>query len=180
MLDYYKTEQIIARIKRNGEILGKIEKWEAHRKGTLHKAFTVALWYKDNLVIQHRKHPAFDGVFDITSSSHQIFKNGKLQSTIDATYETLKREWNTDQNDLLSKPKKNGSVFYKAKDSKSEFIEHEICEIIVAEIKKLPTPNFSFAYGFSLAKKEEIINMKGRIYQQLAPWVKKIIEKNLL
>ena len=52
-----------------------------HTKGILHKALTIALIYKDQFIIQHRKHPAFDGVFDITSSSHQLFVNEKLQST---------------------------------------------------------------------------------------------------
>ena len=44
---YYKQKQMIARVDRQGNILGQIEKWEAHRKGILHKAFTVAIIYKN-------------------------------------------------------------------------------------------------------------------------------------
>ncbi|MEK7559103.1 MAG: hypothetical protein AAB521_02250 [Patescibacteria group bacterium] len=180
MNSYYKQKQIIAKVNRDGKVIGKIDKWEAHRKGILHKALTVALLYKDNFLIQHRKHLAFDGVFDITSSSHQLFKNGKLQSTLEATYETLQREWSLEKNDLSYEPKLKGAIYYKTKDPKSEFTEHELCDILATEVKVLPTPNFDFAYGFSLVKKEEVINKKGRIYQALAPWVKKAIANKLL
>lgn len=176
---YYKQKQIIARVDKKGNVIGKIEKWEAHRKGILHKALTIALIYKGSFIIQHRKHPAFDGVFDITSSSHQLFIDGKLESTIDATYKTLEREWNITKKDLLTKPKNLGSVYYKAKDEKSIYIEHEVCEILVAKIKNLPIANLDFAYGFSLVKKEELVNKNSRIYQNLAPWVKKTIEENM-
>ena len=180
MNKYYKTKQIIAKSNKAGDVIGGIEKWEAHRRGILHKALTVALVYKNNFIIQHRKHPAFDGVLDMTSSSHQLFINGKFQSTIEATYETLKREWNIMPDDLVDKPKNNGAIYYKAKDPKSEFTEHEICDILIARVKSLPMPNFEFAYGFSIVTKEEIVNKKGRIYQQLAPWVKKAIAENFL
>ncbi|MBI2031405.1 MAG: hypothetical protein HYT08_02210 [Candidatus Levybacteria bacterium] len=180
MLSYYKTRQLIAKINRNGKVIGQIDKWQTHRKGILHKALTIAIFYKDFLIIQHRKHPAFDGVFDITSSSHQLFIDGKLQSSSEATYATLKREWNLSKKDILYEPLNKGAIYYRAKDTKSEFTEHEMCDILVTEVKKLPTPNFDFAYGFSLVKKKEILNKKSRIYQALAPWVKKALEENLL
>ena len=177
---YYKTKQIIARVDKNGKILGPIEKWEAHRKGILHRALTIALVYKNSFVIQHRKHPAFDGVFDITSSSHQLFENGKLQDTLEASFATLKREWNITKKDLIGNPKNLGFVYYKAKDSKSEFTEHEICDILIVKVKKIPTPNLDFAYGFSLVKREELSDKNSRIYQNLAPWVIKTIEEKLI
>lgn len=177
---YYKEKQMIAKVDRKGNVIGKIEKWKAHREGILHKALTIALIYKGDLIIQHRKHPAFNGVFDITSSSHQLFINGELESTINATYKTLKREWGIVKNDLSSKPKIVGAVYYKAKDPKSIYTEHEVCEILIAKVKKLPTPNLDFAYGFSLVKREELSDKNSRIYQNLAPWVIKTIEEKLI
>ncbi|MBI4097577.1 MAG: hypothetical protein HY426_00895 [Candidatus Levybacteria bacterium] len=179
MLDYYQQKQIIARVDKNGKILGRIEKWEAHKKGILHKALTVALIYKGQFVIQHRKHPAFDGVFDITSSSHQLFVDGQLQTSKAATFECLKREWNLNENDL-NHFKSLGSIYYKAKDPNSIYTEHEMCEILLAEVKKLPTPNYDFAYGFSLLTKDELRNVRSRTYANLAPWAKKMIEEDLL
>lgn len=177
---YYKKKQIIAMVDKKGNIIGKIEKWEAHRKGILHKALTVALLYKGNYIIQHRKHPAFNGVLDISSSSHQLFIKNKLQSTLEATYLTLEREWNISKKDLLKQPKNLGAVYYKAKDKKSIYTEHEVCEILIAEVNKLPVPNFDFAYGYSLIKKEELSDKNSRIYENLAPWVKKTIEEKLI
>jgi len=171
---------MIARVDRKGNVIGKIEKWEAHRKGILHRGLTVAVFFKDYLIMQHRKHPAFDGVFDITSSSHQLFINGKLQDTIDATYGALKRELNIAKSDLISRPKNLGFVYYKAKDPKSEFTEHEIDDVLIVKVKKVPKPNFEFAYGLSLVKRNEVLNKKSRIYDNLAPWVKIMIAKNML
>lgn len=180
MKDYYSKEQMIARVDRKGDVIGQIEKWEAHRKGILHRGLTVIVFFEDYLIMQHRKHPAFDGIFDITSSSHQLFIDGKLQNTIDATYDALEREWNIKKNDLISEPKNLGFVYYKAKDPKSEFTEHEIDDILTVNIKNIPTPNLDFAYGFSLVKKDEISNKKSRIYNNLAPWVKVMIKDHLL
>lgn len=179
MNSYYKQKQIIAKVDENGNVIGKIEKWEAHEKGILHKALTVALVYKGQLVVQHRKHPAFDGVFDVTSSSHQLFINGKLQTTEEATFDCLKREWGLEKTDLI-KLKNMGAIYYKAKDEKSIYTEHEMCEILVAEINVKPKPNLDFAYGFSLVDKQELQNKNSRTYENLAPWVKKMIEENKL
>lgn len=179
MNDYYKKEQIIARVDEAGKVIGEIEKWEAHRKGILHKALTITLIFKDQFVIQKRKHPAFDNVLDVTSSSHQLIIKGKLQTTEEAVYDCLKREWNLEQNQI-SNLKNLGSIYYQAKDPNSEFTEHEMCEILVAEINVKPKPSLDFAYGFLMASKQELENKDSEIYPQLAPWVKKIIEDNKL
>ncbi|HEX7542832.1 MAG TPA: hypothetical protein VF385_01995, partial [Patescibacteria group bacterium] len=52
------------------------------------------------------------------------------------------------------------------------YVEHEIDYIYVSELKKLPTPNFDFAYGFSLIDKNKIFNSKFLF----APWVKQMIK----
>ena len=171
---------MIARVDLKGNILGQIEKWEAHKKGILHKAFTVAIIYKDKLLVQHRKHVAFDGVFDVTISSHQLFIDDKLEDTIDATLKTLRREWNIGKKNLVKPIVNEGCVYYKAKDKYSEFIEHEMCDLLIAEIKTLQAPNFDFAYGYSLVSKDELKRTTSRLYQNLAPWVKVMIRKNLL
>ena len=179
MNNYYKQKQIIVSVDRDGNVIGQIEKWEAHKKGILHKALTVALIYKGQFVIQHRRHPAYDGVFDVTSSSHQLFTNGKLQTTEEATYECLKREWNLEKKNL-GKLENLGAIYYKAKDQKSIYTEHEICEILITEVKDKPIPNLDFAYGFLLADKKEFENKNSKIYKKLAPWVIEAIEQNKL
>lgn len=178
--NYYKQKLKIAKVDKNNNVIGQIERWQAHKKGILHRGFTIALIYKNYYVIQHRKHPVFDGAFDITSSSHQLYINGKLQTTLEATYQCLEREWGITKKDLLYVPKNLGAVYYKAKDKKSIYTEHEVCEILVSRVKKLPTPNFDFAYGISLVKKEELLNKKSRVYENLAPWVIETINQKML
>ncbi|MDO8269547.1 MAG: hypothetical protein Q7T54_02650 [Candidatus Levybacteria bacterium] len=177
---YYKKKITIARCDRNGNILGEIERWEAHEKGILHRAFTVALFYKEKLIVQHRKHPVFDGVFDVTSSSHQVYSKGVLQDTIEATYLTLEREWDIKKSDLIKLPKDLGTIYYKARDTHSIYTEHEVCNVVVATVKKLPEIVEEVSYGYSLASKKELSDRTSRLYNNLAPWVKAMLEKNLL
>lgn len=177
---YYKEKQMIARVNRQGKILGEIEKWEAHKKGILHRAISVALLYKEQYVIQHRKHIAFDGMFDITVSSHQLMKDGKMEDTVECTLRALKREFNVDLNGLKKSPTIEGFVYYKAKDKYSEFTEHEIDDVLIAELKSLPNPNYEFAYGYSLVTKDELKRTSSRLYQNLAPWVKVMVKEKLL
>jgi isopentenyldiphosphate isomerase len=179
-MDYYKQKQTIAKADIKGQTIGKIEKWQAHRKGILHKGFTLILTIDEYYVIQHRKHKAFDGVFDLTFSSHQVFIKDKLQDTEEAVFEALEREWKIKRDDLATKPLVLGNVYYKSDDPKSEFVEHEIDEILKVKLKTLPIPNHDFAYGYSLVDKKELLNKKGRIYPLLAPWVKKMIEKKMI
>lgn len=179
MNSYYKQKITIARCDRKGNILGPIERWEAHKRGILHRAFTVALFYEGKFIIQHRKHPVFDGVFDVTSSSHQIFEKNKLQDTIEASLACLKREWGLKKEEVI-RLQNLGTVYYKAQDKYSIYTEHEICNIVTCEVKKLPKVNFDVSYGYSLATKKDLSNTNSRLYNNLAPWVKVMIKQKLL
>lgn len=171
---------MIARCDKRGNILGPIERWEAHEKGTLHRAFSVVMRYKDLYIVQFRKHPVFDGVLDVTSSSHQIFdvKTNILQNTMEASISTLLREWKMTESDFIGKPKIKGNVYYKAKDKYSIYTEHEIDDVVEVKVRRIPEPNLEYAYGSSLMTREELIKNK-RVNSILAPWVKAMINKRL-
>lgn len=177
---YYKQKQFVEKVDIKGKHLGYIEKWEAHEKGILHRGFAIILIYKNYFLLQHRKHPAFDAVLDLSSASHQLLKNKKFEDLMEAVIFSLKREWNINKQDLIGNVKNLGFIYYKSKDPKSIYTEQEICDILIAKINKLPVPNIDFAYGFSLATKEEILNKKSRIYENFSPWAKKMIDKNML
>lgn len=175
-MNYYSKRLFLAKVDKNDKILGKIERWEGHKKGILHRGFTVILFYDGKIVLQHRKHPAFDKFYDLTFSSHQIYlHHDRLQDSLDAVYEALKREWQVEKEGLKNEPKFLGKIYYKARDTKSIYTEHEIDYIYCAKLKKLPNPNPDFAYGFKLIKKFKIKNLKFKI--NFAPWVEKIIEE---
>ncbi len=172
---------MIARCDKEGNILGPIERWEAHEKGILHRAFSVVMKYKDSYIVQLRKHPVFDGVMDATSSSHQVFdtRTNTLQDTIEASITTLLREWEMNEKDFLGKPKITGNVYYKAKDKHSIYMEHEVDDVVEVKVKRIPEPNFEFAYGSSLMNRKELLSNK-RVNSILAPWVIAMLEKKLL
>lgn len=179
-MNYFVQQQYIAQVDTKDIIIGKIEKWQAHKEAVLHRAFTVAMYFEDKLVLQHRKHPVFNTVFDITISSHQIYNGEALQSDEEAIMNTLQREWYISETDLNKVPKLKGTIYYKAKDPLSEYTEHEMCRIYSCELKQLPMPNFEFAYGFSLLDPKDIQNKNHPLFPLLAPWVKKTFEEGLL
>ena len=179
-MDYFDKLQYIAKVDKNDKVIGKVERWQAHKTGILHRGFTLAIFYKNQVVLQHRKHPVFDGVFDTSISSHQIFENEKLQDDLTALSQTLKREWDIVSSDLEEKPKFRGTIYYRADDPKTEFKEHEMCRIYTCTVKKLKLPNFAFAYGFLVKPLGEIKDPKNPLYSLLAPWVIKSFEEEVI
>src|SRR3990167_1728773 len=91
---YLQQSQTIIRVDEKGNAIGEIDKWEAHKKGILHKGFSVALFHKDQILLQLRKHPVFDKVVDVTASSHPLVIDGKNQPEEEAVHNCLVREWN--------------------------------------------------------------------------------------
>jgi isopentenyl-diphosphate Delta-isomerase len=176
-MDHYQRKLYLAKIDKNDKIIGKIERWQAHKEGILHRGFTVILSYKNKFVLQHRRHLIFDKYFDLSYSSHPIYKDNKLQTDLEAIYEALKREWNIGKEELTDKPRFLDKFYYQAKDPNSIFTEHEIDYIYQAELKNIPTPNPEFSYDFSLLDKNKTLNSQFvTINFNLVPWVKKIVD----
>ncbi|OGK11280.1 hypothetical protein A2954_06155 [Candidatus Roizmanbacteria bacterium RIFCSPLOWO2_01_FULL_37_12] len=175
-MDYYKEKQFIAQVDKKDKVIRNLEKWEAHKKGILHRGYTCILTFEDKIILQHRKHPVFDGVFDLSFSSHQLYTNGKLQSDEEAIYDGLKREWNLKKSDLKEKPQFIKKIYYKSKDPNSGYTEHEIDYIYIVELKNLPTPNYDFAYGFSLVDQKLITDYR----LPFTPWVKVMLDEKVI
>ncbi len=173
-MKYYMEKLYLAQVDKNNAVIGQVERWQAHEKGILHRGFTVILFYDNQIVLQHRRHPAFDKFWDMTFSSHPIYINNVLQPDSAAIADSLKREWSIDENGLDAGLKFLGKIYYKAKDPHSVYTEHEIDYIYLAELKDKPRPNPEYAYSFELVSKLEIENRKLKI--DLTPWVEKIIE----
>ena len=179
-MDYLKALQYIAHVDKDDNILGKVERWEAHEKGILHRAFTISISYEDKLLLQHRKHPVFDGIYDVTISSHPLYVGETLEDPVDAVYRTLQREWNILPEDLDKQPSFQGKCYYQAADPKSLYQEHEVCHIYTCNAKKLTMPSLETAYGFSLMTIAQIQDNTTSISPLFAPWVRKMIEDKLL
>ncbi len=179
-MDYLSTLQYIAAVDQEDKIIEKVERWKAHKQGILHRAFTLTITYEDQLLLQHRKHPVFDGVYDVTISSHPIYNGNQLEDMEDALYRTLQREWNIKIKDLVAAPSFKGAFYYQASDPRSDYQEHEVCHVYTCQLKVLSLPNLDTAYGFSLQDINQIRNKDNLLYPLLAPWVQKMITQNLL
>jgi len=177
---YFQKELFVASVDERDHITGAVERWKAHTEGILHRGFTVVLIYQGKYLLQYRKHIAFDLTWDLTFSSHQRMIDGVLQADEEAIDQALGREWNLtkdDREDLVYK----GKIYYKAKDPKSMYTEHEFDYIYSCVIKKLPIINPEFAYGYELVKVEKETIQKNISKFPLAPWVETLIqEKKLL
>lgn len=175
-MDYYKKKIVILEVDKNDKPLGKVERWLAHKQGILHRGFTVVLISNKQLILQHRRHPAFDGLYDLSFSSHPVYINNKLQSMEEAIYQTLTREWNLKKEDLKTGLKFIDKFYYQARDPKSIYTEHEIDYIYAGELNKLPKPNPDFAYGYKIINQQPVSSFEFRVSDLiLCPWVKQII-----
>ncbi len=166
-------------VDKSGETVGKGERWEVHKKGLLHRGFTAVILYKAYVILQFRKHPVFDGVFDLSFSSHPYYKNNKLVDDIASIKESLEREWKAQ----LKKDLKIaflGKVKYCSKD-KNGLIENEIDYFYKLSLNQVPKINPDFAYGLTMIKKDRI--KKGDFYPipraLLAPWIKAALKKKI-
>ena len=178
-MNYYKQIQYLAQVDKDDNILGKIEKWFTHKNNILHRGLTTILYYQSKIILQHRKHPVFDKVYDLSFSSHQIYINNKLQDNTSAIYDGLKREWNLDKNDLVQSPEFITKFYYQAHDQNSEYFEHEIDYIYKVELKDLPKPNLKYAFGMEIIDQSKIKTLS-KLFPNLAPWVRMIIKNNLI
>jgi len=176
--DYYQQKIYLAAISKKNEIIGKTERWQAHQEAILHLGYTVILTYKHQFILQQRKHIVFDQYYDLSFSSHQIYKKNKLQTNTQAITEGLFREWNLIPTDLKKPLNKLGEIYYKAKDPTSIFWEHEIDIIYQAEIKNLPNPNFEYCYGYKLINKSDINSILAKY--KITPWVYIMLKNNLI
>ncbi|MDA1317228.1 MAG: hypothetical protein O3B87_04350 [bacterium] len=174
----YTNEQIIAQVDENDTIIKSIERWEAHKKGILHRALTITVQLEQNVLLQHRKHPVFDGVWDMTVSTHQLYDGDVLQDDMTAIMLTLERELAITSEDLVQQPIKKGVVQYKAKDPKSDYIEHEVCHIYSCSVRALPKINNEYAYELTTVNRQELEQSNNHLGLELAPWVIEMLQHN--
>ena len=177
-MDYYTQTITIAKVNDQDEITGEIERWEAHKKGILHRGFTIILTYGNFYVCQLRKHPVFNGVIDFAASSHQIYSEGKIQNINEAITKTLEREWQMKPEDLPTPIKLLGKIQYNSFDG--TYTEHELCHFYHSSVTKLPVFNADFAYGYGLFSRDELKNLTPPLNTMIAPWVKESLVAGII
>lgn len=179
-MDYYQKKLYIPQVTEADEIIGKVERWDAHTNGILHRGFTVGVYTEEgDMLMQHRKHPVFDHYYDLTASSHQVYEGDVLQDVNDAIYKTLEREWNIPRNLLATEPKYIGSSVYKSDDG--TYVEHEVCHVYTLNLGgPVTSSNPEYAYGFMAKPLSEIVDADYPDSNGLAPWVTSFFEQGVL
>jgi len=174
-MHYYSQAQFIAQVNENDTIIKPIERWEAHKKGVLHRALTVIVEIKDMVVLQHRRHPVFDGVWDVTVSTHQIYNGKVLEDDMTTIMHTLTRELGISSKDLIQQPMKQRAIHYRAKDPKSKYIEHQVCHVYSCSVSTMPAMNATYAYALTTAKLDKLRQLDNPMRPKLAPWVTELL-----
>lgn len=176
MNDYYQKIFYLAQVDKNDLPIGKIERWEAHQKGILHRGFTAILIVENKVVLQKRRHPVFDGYWDISFSSHPIYENDQLQGEKEAVLKTLEREWFIKETIKEDKIIYLDKFYYQAKDEKSGLIEHEIDYLYLIHINEVPRVNQNYSYDMKMVDKNLLtdVDKQDKILKKfkLVPWVK--------
>jgi isopentenyl-diphosphate delta-isomerase len=124
------------------EVLGEMEKMEAHRKGLLHRAFSVFVFNSSNeLLMQKRASSKYHsgGLWTNTCCSHP-----RLNETIlDAGKRRLQEEmgFSTELTEMFS-------FIYKA-DLDNQLIEHEYDFVLIGKFEDNPVVNLDEVEDFA-------------------------------
>ncbi len=118
-------EEYVVLVDEQGKVLGTEEKLAAHKKGVLHKAFSIFIFNKEGkMLLQQRAFSKyhFGGLWSNSCCSHPRLN----ESDIDAAHRRLQEElgFDTELREIFS-------FVYRAEDPASELIEHELDTVFV-------------------------------------------------
>lgn len=118
----------------NDEIVGTIEKMEAHQRGLLHRAFSIFLFNNQNeLLLQRRAHYKYHsgGLWTNTCCSHPKLK----ETVLEAAARRLMEEMG-----IQAQMTPSFSFIYKA-DFDNGLTEHELDHVLIGKYSGQPNIN---------------------------------------
>ena len=164
-----KEEQVIL-VDENDNKIGLMPKLEAHKKGVLHRAFSVFVFNdKNELMLQQRAYDKYHspGLWTNTCCSHQ--RDGEL--TIEAATRRLQEEMG-----FTTPLTERISFIYKA-PFENGLTEHELDHIITGYFNKNPNPNPKEVADWKWMKLSEIVEDIEANPQDYTVWFKIIFKK---
>ena len=164
-------EQVVL-VDENDQVLGTMEKLEAHRKGLLHRAFSILVFNsRGELLIQrradHKYHSA--GLWSNTCCSHPR----PDESIESAAHRRLLEEMGFDCS--LTKA---FQFIYKAKLT-PELYEHELDHVLIGIYDGSPFFNKEEVSDYKFVSVEELTSSLKKHPERYTFWFKEIIEKYL-
>jgi isopentenyl-diphosphate delta-isomerase len=123
------VKEFVVLVNENDEEIGIEEKLNAHVKRLLHRGFVTLLFNEKNellLVKRSREKPGWPGYWDGVASHPR-----PNESYEQAAERRLKEEVG-----ISAKVNLHSKFIYKARYGNSDYVEHEVCAIIIAESSK--------------------------------------------
>jgi geranylgeranyl diphosphate synthase, type I len=142
--------------------------------GKHHLAISVLLYNgKGQVLLQHRKHKIHNDIWDLTGSTHHLHKNnGKDETSEEATYRCLKREYGINSKVPLTIV---GGINYFAADGKHCENEHDI--ILIGEYDGKIRPNKDVAYNHKWIDEKDFLKDIKKFPKKYAPWARLAAKK---
>jgi isopentenyl-diphosphate Delta-isomerase len=163
-------EEFVVLVDANDNEIGKMEKYEAHRKGLLHRAFSVLIFNsKNELLLQQRAASKYHSPLLWTNSccSHPRIN----ESVLDAANRRLKEEMG-----LQTTLKVVDSFIYKAHLDKN-MIEHEFDYVLIGKTDSLPKINREEVESYQYISLKNLIQLIENEPTNFTEWFKIIAPK---
>jgi isopentenyldiphosphate isomerase len=148
----------------SGRYLPKID---AHAgNGTLHLAIAVLLYNREGqALLQLRKHPLFNGSWDLTGATHPLFDRESGSESFEvATRRCLAREYGIANVPL----RRVGAFTYTARDGGSS--ENEYCVLLIGEFNGGFQINPAVAYGYAWIAWDLFLETTATTPSLFTPW----------
>lgn len=147
-----------------------MEKMEAHKKGLLHRAFSVFIYNANGDMLIHKRADEkyhCGGLWTNACCSHQRDGESSLQAATRRCQEEM--GFTTPLEEIFS-------FTYKASFSNG-LIEHEYDHVLVGEYNGLPKPNPQEVSAWRFISQEELDKAIEKEPQQFTPWFKIAYQK---
>ncbi|HAE66961.1 MAG TPA: isopentenyl-diphosphate delta-isomerase [Sphingobacterium sp.] len=165
------TQENVILVDSNDNMIGSMEKYEAHEKGLLHRAFSVFLFNdQDELLLQQRALSKYHcgGLWTNSCCSHQRL----AETNVEAAKRRLTEELGITAMDLQD----TFSFVYKAKFDNG-LTEHEFDYVLFGKFNGTPEFNEEEVAETKYLNRQEIQDAIQQAPQQLTPWFKLIYER---
>lgn len=165
------TQENVILVDSNDNMIGSMEKYEAHEKGLLHRAFSVFLFNdQDELLLQKRALSKYHcgGLWTNSCCSHQRLG----ETNVEAAKRRLMEELGITAMDLQD----TFSFVYKAQFDNG-LTEHEFDYVLFGKFNGTPEFNEEEVAETKYLNRQEIQDAIQQAPQQFTPWFKLIYER---
>ena len=173
-----KDSQTLILVDDEGNKIGHANRLECHTGlGKRHLAFVVLLTSRTEFLIQKRKHDIFDGLWDVSCTSHPtVIERDDAISTIyeDETIEEAAEKCMKRELGVTATLRKAGAFNYFAQDG--NHCENEHCIILIGKINQDPKPNPDEIYETRWISLAELVEEIEQNPNNFTPWLKHSIE----